>query len=165
MSAWRACSSRGVSGRVCSGVVMAGRIDLGSLSFLGLLGLIILRLDRLGRSVSVEERLVILLGFDKGILKGVGVWEVSAAGFQHKFGKENVLSELAKRIARVTASASPSLTSAAAFHTQLRSDPTLGDSFISGTTEKRVSLRRHIFQGHRILFGKRYTHCSGWRRP
>lgn len=44
------------------------------------------------------------------------------------------LSELAKRMARVTASGSPSLTSAAAFHTQLRSEPTLGESFISGTT-------------------------------
>lgn len=45
----------------------------------------------------------------------------------------DVLSELAKRMARVTASASPSLTSAAAFQTQERSEPTLGDSFISGT--------------------------------
>jgi hypothetical protein len=46
----------------------------------------------------------------------------------------NLLSEFANRMARVTASASPSLTSAAAFQTQLRSEPTLGDSFISGTT-------------------------------
>lgn len=66
-------SSRGVSQRVCSGTVFAGRDDLSSLSLLGLLGLIILRLDRLGGSVSVEERLVVLLGFDKGILEGVGV--------------------------------------------------------------------------------------------
>jgi hypothetical protein len=37
-------------------------------------------------------------------------------------------------MARVEASGSPSLTSAAAFHTQLRSLPTFGDSFMSGTT-------------------------------
>jgi hypothetical protein len=46
----------------------------------------------------------------------------------------NSLSELLNRIANVTASGSPSLTSAAAFHTQLRSEPTFGESFISGTT-------------------------------
>lgn len=45
-----------------------------------------------------------------------------------------LLSELANRMARVWASGSPSLTSAAAFQTQLRSLPTFGDSFISGTT-------------------------------
>lgn len=47
---------------------------------------------------------------------------------------KNVLSLFANRIARVCASGSPSLTSAAAFQTQLRSLPTLGESFISGTT-------------------------------
>lgn len=46
----------------------------------------------------------------------------------------NVLSLLANRIASVCGSGSPSLTSAAAFHTQLRSLPTLGESFMSGTT-------------------------------
>lgn len=38
------------------------------------------------------------------------------------------------------ASGSPSLTSAAAFHTQDRSEPTLGDSFISGTTERQARI-------------------------
>lgn len=78
-STWRACSSRGVSRGVCSGTVFADGGDLGSLSLLGLLGLVILDLDGLSRSVSVEERLVVLLGFDKGILEGVGVWKMSAA--------------------------------------------------------------------------------------
>lgn len=59
----------------------AGRYHLGSFGLLGLLGLI--RLDRLGGGVSVKERLVVLLGFDKGILEGVGVWEMSAAS--HEF--------------------------------------------------------------------------------
>lgn len=57
----------------------AGRDDLGSLSLLGLLGLLILRLDRLGGGVSVKERLVVLLGFDEGILERVGVWEMSVS--------------------------------------------------------------------------------------
>jgi hypothetical protein len=48
--------------------------------------------------------------------------------------EEHSLSLLPKRMARVCASGSPSLTSAAAFQTQLRSLPTLGDSFMSGTT-------------------------------
>lgn len=69
MLARLAASRRGV----CSGTVTVNRSQLGSLGLLGLLGLIILRLDRLGGSVSVEERLVILLGFDKGILEGIGV--------------------------------------------------------------------------------------------
>lgn len=57
--------------------MIASRDDLGSLSLLGLLGLIILNLDGLGGGISVEEGLVVLLGLDKGILEGVGVWEVS----------------------------------------------------------------------------------------
>lgn len=63
--------------------MIADRVDLGSLSLLGLLGLVVLRLDRLGGSVSIEERLVVLLGFNKGILEGIGVWKMSAAG--HEF--------------------------------------------------------------------------------
>lgn len=63
--------------------MIADRDDLGSLGLLGLLGLLILRLDRLGGSVSVEERLVVLLSFNKGILEGIGVWKMSAAG--HEF--------------------------------------------------------------------------------
>lgn len=46
----------------------------------------------------------------------------------------DILSLLANRMASVCASGSPSLTSAAAFQTQLRSLPTLGESFMSGTT-------------------------------
>ena len=44
------------------------------------------------------------------------------------------LSLLAKRMAKVCFSGSPSDTSAVVFHTQLRSLPTLGLNFISGTT-------------------------------
>lgn len=43
-------------------------------------------------------------------------------------------------MASVCASGSPSLTSAAAFHTQLLSLPTLGVSFMSGTTAVTVNL-------------------------
>ena len=46
----------------------------------------------------------------------------------------DILWLLANLIASVHASGSPSLTSAAAFQTQLRSLPTLGESFMSGTT-------------------------------
>ena len=49
--------------------------------------------------------------------------------------RRHVLSLLANRMAKVWGSGSPSLTSAAAFQTQLLSLPTLGDSFISGTTK------------------------------
>lgn len=49
--------------------------------------------------------------------------------------KKNLLSLLANRIASVWGSpAGFSLTSIAVFHTQLRSLPTLGESFMSGTT-------------------------------
>ena len=46
----------------------------------------------------------------------------------------DLLSEFENRMANVCASGSPSLTSAAVFHTQLRSLPTFGCNFISGTT-------------------------------
>ena len=88
---------------------------------LGLLGLFL-----------CEERLVLLLRLDECLLEEVCVCQVvSPDQCSHP---EHLLSLLAKRIASVCASGSPSLTSAAAFHTQLRSLPTLGDSFISGTT-------------------------------
>lgn len=63
------------------------RSQLGSLGLLGLLGLLILRLDRLSGSVSIEERLVVLLGFNKGILEGIGVWEMSAASYEFLWGR------------------------------------------------------------------------------
>jgi hypothetical protein len=44
-------------------------------------------------------------------------------------------------MANVCASGSPSLTSADAFQTQLRSLPTFGDNFISGTTFNRLAQR------------------------
>lgn len=50
----------------------------------------------------------------------------------------NLLSLFANRIASVCGSpAGSSLTSIAVFHTQLRSLPTLGESFMSGTTIER----------------------------
>lgn len=52
----------------------------------------------------------------------------------------HLLSELAKRMAKVCASGSPSLTSAEVFHTQLLSLPTLGESFMSGTTTQFMSV-------------------------
>jgi len=54
-------------------------------------------------------------------------------------------------MASVTASGSPSLTSAAAFQTQLRSEPTLGESFISGTTATRLGSLSRL----RVQAGKR----------
>lgn len=90
---------------------------------------------RLRLASGLEELLVVLLGLDEGILEQVGIWRrLVRAGEAFCRDTQNILSELPKRMARVTASGSPSLTSAAAFHTQDRSEPTLGDSFISGTT-------------------------------
>lgn len=90
-----------------------------------------------GRLVALllEQLLVVLLSLDESILEKVRVWNRTVSIYENLpqgFGTSS-LSGLAKRMARVTASASPSLTSAAAFHTQLLSEPTLGDSFISGT--------------------------------
>jgi hypothetical protein len=82
----------------------------------------------------LEQHLVVLLGLEEGVLEEVGVWTGLARGLEHGLCGGDLLSALAKRIAKVTASGSPSLTSAAAFQTQERSEPTLGDSFISGTT-------------------------------
>jgi len=45
-------------------------------------------------------------------------------------------------MASVCASGSPSLTSAAAFQTQLLSLPTLGESFISGTTKSALAFKK-----------------------
>ena len=83
-----------------------------------------------------EQRLVLLLGLDECFLEEVGIWIalVSSAQKLRGKGRRHVLSLLANRIARVWGSGSPSLTSAAAFQTQLRSLPTLGESFMSGTT-------------------------------
>lgn len=91
----------------------------------------------LGFSIGrLEDLLALLLSLQESILEEIGIWgknEISICGAIS--GKaSHVLSELAKRIAKVTASGSPSLTSAAAFQTQLRSEPTLGESLISGTT-------------------------------
>lgn len=79
---------------------------------------------------------------------------------RHQSSGLHVLSELANRIARVTASGSPSLTSAAAFHTQLRSEPTLGDRVISGTTARkhvsvklRTRVKGHVVKQHTVVVG------------
>jgi hypothetical protein len=107
----------------------------------------------------LEERLVLLLGLDESLLESVrvcaklvSICKLRANTMGHS------LSLLAKRMARVWASGSPSLTSAAAFHTQLRSEPTLGDSFMSGTTAPVSTHSRH-------LYISRQTYRSGWRRP
>lgn len=75
---------------------------------------------------------------------------------------------LAKRMARVCASGSPSLTSAEVFHTQLLSLPTFGESFMSGTTVKsyislyfRTDFPAHLGVGMRTV----QTYYSGWRKP
>lgn len=89
---------------------------------------------------GLEEVLAVLLGLEEGIAELVGICRkrkrvmlvIVKCVRVHK--GLHILSELANRMARVTASGSPSLTSAAAFHTQLRSEPTLGDRVISGTT-------------------------------
>jgi hypothetical protein len=88
-------------------------------------------LDDLGLG---KESLVILLSLDECFLEEVGIYSQLASYSLDTPRIRDLLSEFANRMARVCASGSPSLTSAAAFQTQLRSDPTLGDSFISGTT-------------------------------
>lgn len=80
-----------------------------------------------------EQGFVFLLSLDEGFLEQVGIFHRISRERVQK-GVRNVLSLLANLIARVWASGSPSLTSAAAFHTQLRSLPTFGESFMSGTT-------------------------------
>ena len=80
-----------------------------------------------------EQGFVLLLGLDEGFLEQVGICRRISRERVH-MGVGNLLSLLANLIARVCASGSPSLTSAAAFHTQLRSLPTFGESFMSGTT-------------------------------
>lgn len=92
----------------------------------------LLVLSRLG---LLEEDLVLLLGLDESLLEEVGVCsQTLITANKSNTRKDDLLSEFANRMARVWASGSPSLTSAAAFQTQLLSDPTLGESFISGTT-------------------------------
>jgi hypothetical protein len=104
-----------------------------------------------------EKRLVLLLGLDERLLESVGVCRIRISIDTHASVGIYSLSLLAKRMARVCASGSPSLTSAAAFQTQLRSLPTLGDSFMSGTTM------------HFLVCVTVPAICvsyrSGWRRP
>lgn len=47
-------------------------------------------------------------------------------GKKKRQNKDHVLSELAKRMAKVSEVGTPSVASAKAFQTQLRSEPTLG---------------------------------------
>ena len=87
-----------------------------------------------------EQGFVLLLGLDEGFLEQIGVFVEVSFG-DALVGARNLLSLLANRMARVCASGSPSLTSAAAFQTQLRSLPTFGESFMSGTTSPWVNIR------------------------
>jgi hypothetical protein len=84
---------------------------------------------------GAKELLVLLLGLDEGLLEEVGVYSTPCQLNVRDLCKTgSLLSVLAKRIAKVHGSGSPSETSAAAFQTQLRSLPTFGESFMSGTT-------------------------------
>ncbi len=85
---------------------------------------------------------VFLLALYEGFLEEIGIWQVIrlAAGKRRMESWKSLLSLLANRIARVCGSPpGTSLTSIAVFHTQLRSLPTLGESFMSGTTIFPVS--------------------------
>lgn len=84
---------------------------------------------------STEQSLVLLLRLNEGLLEKVGIYRRDQL-LQARVVLlwVDLLSLLENRMARVCGSGSPSLTSAAAFHTQLRSLPTFGESFISGTT-------------------------------
>lgn len=97
-----------------------------------------------GRSWCLGIPFVFLLALYEGFLEEVCIWQVVEfeyiviliAGQREGRGKGwNILSLLANRIASVWGSpVGFSLTSKAVFHTQLRSLPTLGESFMSGTT-------------------------------
>jgi len=87
----------------------------------------------------LEQRLILLLRFNESLFEEVGVWLLLAC-FSGNHRLEDLLSLFANLIASVDASGSPSLTSAAAFQTQLRSLPTLGESFMSGTTTKSANV-------------------------
>ena len=84
---------------------------------------------------------------------------------RRKLHNMDLLSLLANRIAKVTASGSPSLTSAAAFHTQLRSLPTLAVSFMSGTTVYDVSLHPEIYVSLLQALQKAFAHHNDSHRP
>lgn len=81
------------------------------------------------------------------------------------------LSELANRMARVSAVGTPSETSAATFHTQLLSEPMLGWSFISALTVTRNRKNHSEAKARRNQIGGSVgrelgeTHCSDWRTP
>jgi len=82
----------------------------------------------------LKDNLVLLLCLDERFLEEVGVCVHISIMHQVNTNRHHSLSLLANRIAKVCASGSPSLTSAAAFQTQDRSDPTFGLNFMSGTT-------------------------------
>lgn len=105
-----------------------------------------------------EKSLVLLLSLNECFLEEVGVCRSHVSENHRPHYTVNLLSLLAKRMARVCASGSPSLTSAAAFQTQLRSLPTLGDNFISGTT-----MEWSVFPRTMPPDGSSYR--SGWHRP
>jgi hypothetical protein len=90
-------------------------------------------LERLLVDLSREVLLILLLSLDESFFEEVGICVGLSAGASYTCSRY-ILSELANLIARVEASGSPSLTSAATFQTQLRSLPTFGDSFMSGVT-------------------------------
>lgn len=109
-----------------------------------------------------EELLVLLLCRLESLLEQVGVWDhalvIPFPG--HSEGEQDLLSLLAKRMARVQASGSPSLTSAAAFQTQLRSLPTLALSVMSGTTRAKHQSPGTCMETLRSSLEAK-THCSG----
>jgi hypothetical protein len=114
-------------------------------------------LHRLLRLALAEQRLVLLLSLDESLLEAIGVYTLDISMRLRAVDWEDSLSLLAKRIARVCASGSPSLTSAAAFQTQLRSLPTLGDSFMSGTTARLLVCI--------AISTVCVSYRSGWRTP
>lgn len=95
---------------------------------------------------STEDLLVLLLGLLEGLLEEVGIWKTKVSNGPQdiaNLNRSNSLSLLAKRMARVCFSGSPSETSAVVFQTQLRSLPTLGLNFISGTTKRVYCQKGH----------------------
>lgn len=93
----------------------------------------------------LEKCLILLLSFDEGLLEQVGICDESQQGCSILCNR-NSLSLLPNLMARVWASGSPSETSAATFQTQLRSLPTLGDSFISGVTVSPYQRQLHVIK-------------------
>jgi hypothetical protein len=109
-------------------------------------------------------RLILLLSLLESLFELVGIYRRSSQSLYTPSSDDgHSLSLLAKRIASVSAVASPSVTSAVTFQTHDRSEPTLGASFMSDVTDGRRRQDQRTFHLLNTYIEK--TYCSGLRTP